>query len=97
MQDGKRAVLVQAEGQQQARNEETEEAMTGFREPRCPGRLDTSRPPFKPQYSRVTDFAIRPRGKCLDCGGIVALQKDGTLYAHRTYGVSLSERRKRGS
>jgi hypothetical protein len=28
MQDGRRAVLVQAEGQQQARNEETEETMT---------------------------------------------------------------------
>jgi len=49
----------------------------------CPGTRDKQDPPLRPKYSRWQDDAVKPKAKCLDCGAIMAINKDGSLHKHR--------------
>ena len=52
---------------------------------RCPGQRDMRQRPFYVHASCCQDDRVKPRARCLDCGSIFAVTKDGLLHKHWRY------------
>ena len=52
---------------------------------RCPGQRDMRQRPFYVHASCFQDDRVKPRARCLDCGSIFAVTKDGLLHKHWRY------------